>query len=81
MREQDTRAFKFIAKLFQLLKDGKSRKHGTFQLIMSFWANYSSSILQTEPVCYLVAIVVINATTTPNKKSFSASPYNVNSYH
>lgn len=38
---------------------------------MSFWANYFSPIFQRQRLfCYFVAIVIINATTTTNKKSF-----------
>ena len=65
----------YWVKLFELLEDGKSSKYGTFQLIMSFWANYFSPIFQRQRLfCYCVAIVIINGTTTTNKKSFSVLP-------
>lgn len=42
---------------------------------MSFWANYFSSIFQTQRLfCYSVAIASINAIDSANKKSFSALP-------
>lgn len=43
---------------------------------MSFWANYFSSIFQTQRLfCYSVAIAIINAIDSANnKKSFSALP-------
>lgn len=65
----------YCAKLFERLEDGKSSKYGTFQLIMSFWANYFSPIFQRQGLfSYFMAIVIINTTTATTKKPSSALP-------